>query len=391
MKLKLIISLAGMLTLCGFSVKPSSDAVKPSSDTTTNEKQESNAWAIGPFIRPAGAKPVLSPQPTTFYCPMQKKQMKWEESDTFNPAATVKDGKIVVLYRAEDNSAQGIGKRTSRIGYAESKDGVTMKRLDAPVLFPGGDNFEEIECPGGCEDPRVAMTEDGLYVMIYTAWNRKTARLAVATSRDLKNWTKHGLAFAKAFDGRFTKSAHKSASIVTKIKNGKITIDKVNGKYLMYWGEYAVYAATSDNLIDWYPVLNEKNELLKIATPRKGHFDSVMTECGPPAIRTKDGIVLMYNGKNRANGGDAAYPAGAYCAGQLLLDANEPYKVLGRLDKPFFVPEASFEKSGQYKDGTVFIEGLVYHKKKLHLYYGCADSMVGVAVCDDTKKLLKVK
>ena len=82
--------------------------------------------------------------------------------------------------------------------------------------------------------------------------------------------------------------------------------------------------------------------------------------------------------------------AGAYCAGQFLFDADDPYQVLGRLDKPFFVPEAAFEKSGQYKDGTVFIEGLVYHKKKLYLYYGCADSQVAVAISDDVKKL-KVK
>lgn len=65
----------------------------------------------------------------------------------------------------------------------------------------------------------------------------------------------------------------------------------------MYWGEYAVHAATSDNLVDWYPVLDEKNELKKLARPRKGHFDCQMTECGPPAIRTKKGIVLLYNGK----------------------------------------------------------------------------------------------
>ena len=63
--------------------------------------------------------------------------------------------------------------------------------------------------------------------------------------------------------------------------------------------------------------------------------------------------------------------------------ANDPYKVLDRLDKPFFVPEAAFEKSGQYKDGTVFIEGLAYFKNKLYLYYGCADSQVAVAICDD--------
>ena len=80
----------------------------------------------------------------------------------------------------------------------------------------------------------------------------------------------------------------------------------------------------------------------------------------------------------------------AYCAGQFLFDNNDPYKVLDRLDKPFFVPEAPFEKSGQYKDGTVFIEGLAYYKKKLYLYYGCADSRIAVAVCDNVKNL-KVK
>ena len=377
-----------MIGLVGGLLLGSLPASSSSGDT---DKKQPEGWVIGPFRRPEGVNPVLVPQPTAFHCPMRKEQVKWEESDVFNPAATVKDGKIVVLYRAEDNSAQGIGKRTSRIGYAESKDGMIMKRMDSPVLFPGGDEFEGIECPGGCEDPRVAMTEEGLYVTLYTAWNRKTPRLAVATSRDLKHWTKHGLAFEKAYGGRFARIATKSASVLTKVKGGKLVIDKVEGKYFMYWGEYAVHAAISDNLTDWYPVLDANNELLKIARPRNGYFDSQMTECGPPAVRTKQGIVLLYNGKNDKKRGDARYPAGAYCAGQLLLDSNDPYKVLGRLDTPFFQPEAPFEKSGQYKDGTVFIEGLVYYKKKLYLYYGCADSQVSVAVCDDVEKLLKVQ
>ena len=348
-------------------------------------------WALGPFVRPEGMNPVITPLPTVFDCPMQKQPVKWEESDTFNPAATVKDGKIVVLYRAEDNSAQGIGKRTSRIGYAESEDGVTMTRSNAPVLFPAEDNFKDYDWPGGCEDPRVAMTEDGLYVMLYTSWNRKTARLSVATSRDLKHWTKHGPAFGKAYDGRFANMFCKSGSLLTKVKKGQLVIDKVDGKYFMYWGEHAIYAATSDNLIDWYPVLDEKNELKKLITPRNGYFDSSLTECGPPAMRTKHGIVLLYNGKNKHQGGDQAYPGGAYCAGQLLFDNADPLKVLDRLDKPFFYPEAPFEKSGQYKDGTVFIEGLAYYKKKLYLYYGCADSKVGVAVCTPERGYFKVK
>lgn len=378
MRLKQVAYLIGGLLLCGTSTLFASG---------TNENKQKETWVVGPFIRPEGVNPILTPQPTSFYCPMQKQQVKWEESDIFNPGATLKDGKIVVLYRAEDNSAQGIGKRTSRIGYAESKDGISMTRFNAPVLFPAEDDFKSIEHPGGCEDPRVAMTEDGLYVMLYTAWNRKTPRLAVATSKDLKNWTKQGLAFEKAYDGRFTKIASKSASILTKVKKDKLVIDKVDGKYFMYWGEYAVHAATSDNLIDWYPVLDDNNELKTIAKPRKGYFDCQMTECGPPAIRTKNGIVLLYNGKNAGKERDLNYPAGAYCAGQLLLDNKDPYKVLNRLDKPFFAPEAPFEKSGQYKDGTVFIEGLVYHKKKLYLYYGCADSKVAVAICDNVKNL----
>lgn len=359
----------------------------------TNKKEAASTdlpkWALGPFIRPVGVNPVISPDSTTtFDCPMQGRPMKWEESDTFNPAATVKDGQIVVLYRAEDNSAVGIGKRTSRIGYASTKDGVTMERETTPVLFPGEDVAKDLEWGGGCEDPRVAVTEDGLYVMLYTGWNRRIPRLLVATSKDLVTWKKHGLAFGKAYDGRFENLESKSASLITKEKDGELVIEKVNGKYFMYWGEQAVYAATSDDLINWDPVLNEHGDLLKIATPRAGYFDSGLTECGPPAVLTKDGIVLIYNGKNKAHHecGSHEYPEGAYCAGQFLFDAKDPLKVLDRLDKPFFYPKEAFEKSGQYVDGTVFTEGLALYNGKYYMYYGCADSEVAVAVYEPQEK-----
>ena len=341
-------------------------------------------WALGGFVRPANVNPIITPNPNNhFDCPMQGKSMGWEESDVFNPAATIKDGKICVLYRAEDNSAIGIGKRTSRIGLAESKDGINMKRRKTPVMYPDNDNAKEFEWTGGCEDPRIAVTEDGLYVMLYTQWNQKLPRLAVATSKDLRTWTKYGPAFAKAYDGRFFNTFSKSASIVTSLKDGKMVITKVNGKYLMYWGEKAICAATSENLVDWTPMLDEKGELLKLHTPRKGYFDSSLTECGPPAVIGKNGIILLYNGKNKAGeGGDSNYAANAYCAGQILFDLKEPTKILQILDKPFLVPSDSFEKSGQYPAGTVFIEGLVYHQNKWFLYYGCADSRVAVAIYD---------
>ena len=346
-------------------------------------------WALGGFVRPEKAHPIITPNPSNqFDCPMQDKKIGWEESDVFNPAATVKDGKIYVLYRAEDNSATGIGKRTSRIGLAESEDGIHMKRRKTPVMYPDKDNMKEYEWEGGCEDPRVTMTEDGLYVMAYTSWNRKVARLCIATSHDLVKWEKHGPAFAKAYNGRFKDIFCKSGSMVTTIKDGKQVLTKIDGKYFMYWGEHAVYAATSDDLVNWTPILDEKNELATVIKPRPQYFDSALTECGPPAILTDKGIVLLYNGKNQTNDSkrDKRFTAGAYCAGQILTDPKEPMKVLQRLDVPFFRPMASFEKSGQYVDGTVFIEGLVFFKNKWYLYYGCADSQVSVAIYDPAKK-----
>lgn len=346
-------------------------------------------WALGGFVRPEKANPIITPNPSNqFDCPMQDKKIGWEESDVFNPAATVKDGKIYVLYRAEDNSATGIGKRTSRIGLAESEDGIHMKRRKTPVMYPDKDNMKEYEWEGGCEDPRVTMTEDGLYVMAYTSWNRKVARLCIATSHDLVKWEKHGPAFAKAYNGRFKDIFCKSGSMVTTIKDGKQVLTKIDGKYFMYWGEHAVYAATSDDLVNWTPILDEKNELATVIKPRPQYFDSALTECGPPAILTDKGIVLLYNGKNQTNDSkrDKRFTAGAYCAGQILTDPKKPMKVLQRLDVPFFRPMASFEKSGQYVDGTVFIEGLVFFKNKWYLYYGCADSQVSVAIYDPAKK-----
>jgi predicted GH43/DUF377 family glycosyl hydrolase len=161
---------------------------------------------------------------------------------------------------------------------------------------------------------------------------------------------------------------------------------KTNGKYWLYWGEHHVYAATSTNLVDWSPVVDDKGELKELMSPRDGYFDSDLTECGPPALMTKNGVILFYNGKNKpAAGRDTRFNANSYCAGQALFDAKDPSKFKTRLDIPFLRPMEPFEKSGQYINGTVFIEGMVYFKKKWFLYYGCADSRVAVAVYDPAK------
>ncbi|TDE12853.1 glycoside hydrolase family 130 protein [Dyadobacter psychrotolerans] len=355
------------------------------------DAQKSNSlpdWAFGGFVRPKGVNPVISPDSTSrFMCPMNKKMVDWESNDTFNPAATIKDGKVIVLYRAEDKAGRAIGKRTSRIGYAESTDGISFQRRKTPVLFPADDSQKAMEWPGGCEDPRVAVTEDGLYVIFYTQWNQDKARIGVATSRDLVEWQKHGPAFAKAYNGKFNNIWTKSGSILTRLVNDKQVIAKVNGKYWLYFGEANVNVATSTDLINWEPVVDKNQNTVNLISPRKGFFDSNLTECGPPAILTEKGILLLYNGKNdKGADGDLRYTPNSYCAGQVLFDKNDPTKVISRLDVPFFRPMESFEKSGQYAAGTVFIEGMVHFKKKWLLYYGCADSRVGVAIYDPKLK-----
>ena len=352
------------------------------------------SWAFGGFVRPEGINPLVSPDTTTtFFCPMRQKSVKWECADTFNPAAIVKDGKICILYRAEDDPTAGIGGRTSRLGYIESGDGTHIDyRSPVPVMYPDESaTSRTYEWTGGCEDPRIVSADiDGktLYVMTHTSWNNDTPRLSIATSTDLKHWTHHGPAFRGACGGRFDDLDSKSGSIVTEVKNGRQVATKVmvNGKrqYLMYWGELWVCAATSDDLIHWTPYVDNDNQLVYLVKPRKGYFDSSLTECGPPAVLTDKGIILFYNGKNAVTHADAdnRYPLNTYSAGQMLFSLSNPLKPIARLDRPFFRPMTDFEKSGQFAAGTVFIEGLVWHHDKWFLYYGCADSKVGVAIYD---------
>jgi predicted GH43/DUF377 family glycosyl hydrolase len=311
---------------------------------------------------------------------MRQTLVHWEALHTFNPAAAVFDGKVYLLYRAEDDSGtMEIGMHTSRLGLAISDDGLYFARESAPVFFPD-DRQKRYEWDGGCEDPRLIATDTGAYILTYTEWDRKTARLAVATTSDFIHWKKHGPAFAAAYHARYLNLWSKSATIVGQVKNGELTATKINGRYWMYWGEGDVHLATSTDLLDWYPVESEPGKLLVALPKRPGKFDSDLVEGGPAAVLTPAGIVVLYNGKNDDVNGDPSLSPGAYAVGQALFDANDPTKLLARLDEPFFKPEMPYEKTGQYAAGTTFCEGLIWFHGKWLLYYGCADSFVGVAV-----------
>jgi predicted GH43/DUF377 family glycosyl hydrolase len=298
-----------------------------------------------------------------------------------------------MLYRAQDSIGKSGG--TSRIGLATSTDGFHFTRTTLPVLYPSNDAQKKYEWEGGCEDPRVVEDSSGTYYMTYTAYDGRLARLLVASSKDLLHWTKHGPAFGKAYDSKYLDKWSKSGSIVsTYNKDERIVATRIHGKYWMYWGDVYIWAASSDNLIDWVPVeMNPKErsvtalrhnaaevpDLRIVLGTRAGKFDSDIVEPGPPAMLTDKGILLIYNGRNDASAGDRTLAEGTYATGQALLDTNDPTRVLKRLDKYFMKPSQPYEIMGQVNQ-VCFAEGLAWFNGQCFLYYGTADSKIAVAV-----------
>jgi predicted GH43/DUF377 family glycosyl hydrolase len=355
---------------------------------TSHACAQDRSWMFGPFEKPRAVNPVIAPaSAATTRSGMSDSVVRWEAYATFNPAAVVRNGKVFLLYRAEDASGVArIGGHTSRIGLAESSDGLRFTRRAEPVLQPGKDAQARYEWPGGVEDPRIVESEDGLYVLTYTQWNGDVPRLAVATSPDLVTWTKHGPAFARAADGKFLRSETKSGAILVRAVGDRMVATQVNGKYWMYYNVPDVQVATSDDLISWTPLEDANGRALKVLSPRAGYFDSWLVEAGPPAILTDRGIVLLYNAGNLGTWGDSTMPARIYTGGQALFDARNPVRLIDRTDVPFIRPTEPYEKTGQYVEGTTFVEGLVPFRGRWFLYYGSADSRVGVAIWEPAKR-----
>lgn len=378
-----------LLAACGGPQSNTEQSAQASADSSA--QQSAQPWMVQPFVKQDAANPVLKPSDIVFKDPIRRTEIAWEAKDVFNPAAVVRDGKVYLLYRAEDTVGRYAG--TSRIGLAYSVDGLHFTRNDQPVLYPTNDAYKKYEWEGGCEDPRIVEDENGTYYMTYTAYDGKTARLFIATSTDLINWTKHGSVFKNAEGGKYVDYWSKSGSIVARKDGDKLIAAKINGKYQMYWGESNIYMATSDNLIDWTPVpetdpakyqydsLRNYPAFKIVFGPRKGKFDSELVEPGPPALLTDAGILFFYNSKNSPSFGDKSLADGTYAAGQILLDKTDPFKVIDRSANYFFKPDKVYEITGQVNN-VCFIEGLVPFKNKWFLYYGTADSRIAVAVAN---------
>jgi predicted GH43/DUF377 family glycosyl hydrolase len=293
---------------------------------------------LGPWVRLNEGRPILSPRGKEF-----------EAAGVFNPAVIKVGDRFVMLYRAQD--ARGI----SRLGYASSADGVTFSREGEPVLSPEA----EYERGGGVEDPRLVQI-DGTYYLTYTAYNGKDAQLALATSRDLRRWERKGV-ILPAYKGRWN---------VHWTKAGAILPQRIAGKYWMfYMGDAAdkrdqTGIASSTDLQTWTDVLDHP-----VLPRRPGRFDSRVVEPGPPPLLTKDGILLIYNGADDGL---------VYRTGWALFNRTDPTRVLARSEQPLFEPSTAWEKVGQVPN-VVFVEGLVAEPGRWLVYYGGADTHVGVA------------
>ncbi len=334
-------------------------------------------WAMLPFVKVDSLNPILTSGAGRFICPVLKKEILWEEKDVFNPAAVVRNDSVYLIYRAEDKIGKYAG--TSRLGLAVSSDGLHFTRRNKPIFFPAEDFMKPYEWEGGVEDPRIVEDGNGTFFMTYTAYDGKMARLCLASSPNLLNWKKHGLVLT----GKYTNSWSKSGAIVAKRVGEKVIAQKINGKYWMYFGDTDLFLATSNDLIHWQP-LEENKKIKSILMPRKGYFDSRLVESGPYALLTEKGILLLYNGMNLDEGGDSTIAKGAYCAGQALFDSTDPSKLINRLEKNFLRPDQPYEISGQINQ-VCFVEGLVPFHGKWFLYFGTADSKIAVALSPDFK------
>ena len=282
-------------------------------------------------------QPVLEPGPP------------WSSTGLFNPAAIQFKGKTVLLFRATD------AKMISRIGYAESSDGLHFKIRPQPVLEPEA----PYELGGGVEDPRLVRI-GGTFYLTYTGYNGKDAQLCLATSKDLIHWQRQGVilpAYKGSWNTKWTKS-------------GAILPEKVKGGWWMYYlgtrtdpdGQDRDYMglASSSDLLHWTDATDAP-----VLPRRPGAFDSRVMEPGPPPILLGAGILLIYNG---------ASDSLTYGPAWALFDRHDPTKLIARADRPFLLPELEWEKKGVVPN-VMFLEG---YTGKL-AYYGAADHVIGVA------------
>ncbi len=305
--------------------------------------------------------PILSP----------KSENHWESFNTFNPAALYEDGKVHLMYRAQGYDYISV------IGYASSSNGYTIDQRHAEPAYIPSEDFEyrgRVKPThvsqmyvsgggyGGAEDPRLTRIGDRVY-MTYVAFDGYNPPRVALTSIKLSDFLNHRWLWVKPV-------IISPPGIVDK--NAVIFPEKINGKYVIM---HRIYP---DILIDFVDTLDfDGTWWLKgehKIKPRPHMWDSRKIGAGAPPIRTKAGWLLIYQSVGNQD-------PGKYKIGAMLLDLNDPTKVLHRANAPILEPDEHYENNG-FKAGVAYPCGAVVIDDTLFVYYGAADSYVCLATAN---------
>lgn len=279
----------------------------------------------------------------------------WEAKAVFNPGAIRLGGTTHLFYRAVSSD------NTSSIGYATTKDGLTVDwRSPEPIYVPRAP-FEMKKIEGknsGCEDPRITKIGERIY-MCYTAFDGiGPPRVAVSSIRekDFLNrdfqWSPPELITPAAVDDKDT----------------CLLPEKFGKKYFIL---HRVGTDICGDYIDSLDFAKSKvNKCIRILGPRQGSWDGIKVGITAPPMRTKKGWLLLYHAISRVHH--------TYRVGAVLLDLKDPTIVYARSADPIFEPEAPYEKEGLVNN-VVFPCGMVSCGGLLYVYYGAADQVCGVA------------
>ncbi len=290
--------------------------------------------------------PILEPIP----------ENGWESVAVFNPAVFKEDGKIHIVYRAMGDDS------TSQFGYAVSEDGTHIKeRLSQPIYGPRED-FEKKTHPGnsGCEDPRFARLDDDFYVC-YTAFDGTNPPRVALTSISVDDF------MARRFN-RFARPKLISAPGIDD-KDAILFPEKIDGQYVFI---HRIQPSIHLNYINSLDDFDGENFFTRnpILSPRINMWDDLKVGLSATPLKTDDGWLLIYHGVSSKDG--------TYRVGAALLDLKRPEKVIGRTRAPLLEPEMPYEKEGIVPN-VVFPCGAIIIGKKLFIYYGGADKVIGVA------------
>jgi len=242
--------------------------------------------------------------------------LSWCSRKVYNCAVHEEDGMYYMLFRAVGDDW------ISRLGIAESEDGVRFTIRPKPVVSPGYPWESH-----GCEDPRMVKFGDRFFVT-YTAFDGITARAAIMWSKDFRNWSERHLLFPDIDNPQRENLPYDWS------KAAAIYPEKLGGKYYLLFGDNHIWSAVSDNMKDWEPLPHP------ILDARGGHFDSAYIEMGPPPIRTTKGWLVLYHGIDRMDG------QRTYALGAALFDIDDPLKLIWRCSKPILSPKEPYETFG---------------------------------------------